>query len=143
MGLVLSFNSPVLVRRILVIGGGESNDMGEEELAAHPSRLCCFVNRGEEFDFSSVNDLEATQEFNLAVNAHDSTGLLTRISAFTNVTTLALYFPANHGGSPSTLLRYIGLQGEHTHHKREAVLTKYEKLCPGHSLGYGPPLTGP
>lgn len=142
--LVLSFNSPVLVRRILVIGGGGGGeDMEDEELAAHPSRLCCFVNRGLEFDFSSLGDVEATQEFDMVANARTGNELLTRSSAFTNVTTLALYFPANHGDSPKTLLRYVGLQGEHTHHKREAVVTKYEKLCPGHSLGMGPPLAGP
>ena len=30
--------------------------------APHPSRLRCFVNR-EEFDFGSLNDVAATQEF--------------------------------------------------------------------------------
>jgi len=136
--LVLRFISPVHVRKILIIGGGgESEDEDDEELAAHPSRLRCFVNRGEEFDFDSVNDVEATQDFDLAVNANGGAELLTRISNFRNVTTLALYFPANRGGSPSTLLRYVGLQGEHTHYRREAVHTEYELLSVGdHGHGH-------
>jgi hypothetical protein len=149
--LVLKFTSPVHIRRILVIGGGgEGEEAGAEELAAHPSHLRCFVNRGENFDFASLNDVEPTQEFDLAVNASCSNEFLTRISAFTNVTTLALYFPANHGDTPSTLLRYVGLQGEHTHHQRVAVHTEYETLSVGdeghghshghshgHALGHG------
>ena len=54
--LVLRFTSPVHIRKILVIGGGgESEEEGDEELAAHPSRLRCFVNR-HEFDFASVQE---------------------------------------------------------------------------------------
>mmetsp|Transcript_88278 Transcript_88278/g.285752 ORF Transcript_88278/g.285752 Transcript_88278/m.285752 type:complete len:229 (+) Transcript_88278:70-756(+) len=127
--LVLRFTSPVHVRKILVVGGGgESEAEGDEELAAHPSRLRCFVNR-EEIDFGSVSDVEAAQEFDLAVSASGDAELTTRASAFASVTTLALYFPSNHGDSPSTLLRYVGLQGEHTHHRREAVRAEYELLC--------------
>jgi len=127
--LVLRFNSPVRVRKILVLGGGgEIEGEGDAELAAHPSRLRCFVNP-EGIDLSSVNDMEATQEFDLPVNADRHAELTTRVSKFTNVTTLALYFPTNHGDLPSTLLRYVGLQGEHTHHRREAVRAEYESLC--------------
>jgi len=127
--LVLRFTSPVHVRKILVVGGGgESEGEGEEELAAHPSCLRCYVNR-EDIDFSSVSDVEATQTFDLPLNTSGDAELVTRVSAFTNVTTLALYFPANHGDSPSTLLRYVGLQGEHTHHRRQAVHAQYEVLC--------------
>eukprot|EP00931_Biecheleriopsis_adriatica_P043208 TRINITY_DN24711_c0_g1_i1.p1 TRINITY_DN24711_c0_g1~~TRINITY_DN24711_c0_g1_i1.p1 ORF type:complete len:201 (-),score=33.69 TRINITY_DN24711_c0_g1_i1:98-700(-) len=139
--LVLRFTSPVHVRKILVMGGGgEGESEDDEELAAHPSRLRCFVNR-EEIDFGSLDNTEATQEFDLSVNANGSIELMTRVSAFTNVTVLALYFPSNQGGLPSTLLRYIGLQGEHTHHRREAVHTEYELLCThgddlGHSHGH-------
>ena len=126
--LVLRFTSPVHIRKILVIGGGGESEEGNAELAAHPSRLHCFVNR-HEFDFGSVHEVAATQEFHLSANPHGTTELCTRVSAFTNVTTLALYFPANCGDTPSTLLRYVGLQGDHTHHKQQAVHAEYELLC--------------
>ena len=72
---------------------------------------------------------------------------------FTNITALALFFPANHGdeevracstsaraasahahappssASQVTSIGYIGLQGDHTHGKREAVHATYEVLC--------------
>lgn len=136
--LVLRFTSPVHIRKILVVGGGgEGEGEGEdEELDAHPSRLRCYVNQ-DEIDFSSVNDMTATQEFELTVNTSGHAELMTHVSAFTNVTTLALYFPANHGDVPSTLLRYVGLQGVHTHHRREAVHAEYELLCQhGDELGH-------
>ncbi|CAE7495026.1 unnamed protein product [Symbiodinium sp. CCMP2592] len=115
--LVLRFTSPVHIRKILVIGGGgEEECINEDELGAHPNRLRCFVNR-EEFDFGSLNDVAAIQEFDLALNSEGTAELFTKVSAFTNVTSLAMHFPSNHGGLPNTLLRYVGLQGEHTHYK--------------------------
>ncbi|CAK0904277.1 unnamed protein product [Prorocentrum cordatum] len=135
--LVLRFTSPVRVRKILIVGGGgESEVEGDEELAAHPSRLSCFVNR-HEIDFGNVRDMEATQEFDLMVNTKGDAELTTRVSAFSEVTSLALYFSANHGDVPRTLLRYVGLQGEHSHHRREAVHTEYELLCCPHGAGLG------
>ena len=45
-----------------------------------------------------------------------------------------MYFQGNLGGVDSSTLRYIGLQGDHTHYKREAVHTVYEVLCNGQDI---------
>ena len=46
---------------------------------------------------------------------------------------------ATHGASPrivdgtdETALQYVGMQGDHSHDKREAVNATYELLCQGH-----------
>ncbi len=52
---------------------------------------------------------------------------------FTNITALALFFPGNHGNDeddfPVTKIKYIGLQGDHTHGQRAAVHTEYELIA--------------
>ena len=49
--------------------------------------------------------------------------------AFTNVTSLAFFFPGNHGEGDETSLQYIGMQGDHSHDRREAVDATYELVC--------------
>jgi hypothetical protein len=44
------------------------------------------------------------------------------------------YFPSNHGGEEITTIKYIGMQGEHTHYRREAVNAVYEVLCNGQDI---------
>ena len=48
---------------------------------------------------------------------------------FTNVTSVAFFFPSNHGDEENTLLQYIGLQGDHTHGQRMAVNATYELIA--------------
>ena len=48
---------------------------------------------------------------------------------FTNITALALFFPANHGDEEETKLMYIGMQGDHTHGQRMAVNATYELIA--------------
>jgi hypothetical protein len=52
---------------------------------------------------------------------------------FSNINTLTFYVAANHG-FPTTVLRYIGMQGEHTHYRRDAVHANYEVLCTGDEI---------
>ena len=42
---------------------------------------------------------------------------------------VAFFFPANHGEGDETGVAYIGMQGDHTHGKREVVHADYELLC--------------
>ncbi len=46
---------------------------------------------------------------------------------------LAFFFPSNFGADV-TAVQYIGMQGEHTHFRREAVNTMYEVLCTGDDI---------
>ena len=127
--VLASFLSPVHIRRIIVMG---SSTEGEGETSQHPNMLRCFVNRPE-LDFTSIGETSPTQEFSLPVNRDGSVELTTSLHAFTGVNNLALFFPSNYG-SETTCLGYIGLQGEHTHYRREAVDTVYEVLCNGQDI---------
>lgn len=120
--VIARFTSPVHVRKIMVIGGGEDGQ--------HPSTLRCYANH-EDVDFTSVSALNPAQRFDLPINKEGFVELTTVLQPFTNLTTLAFYFPSNHGDSETTVIQYIGMQGEHTHYRREAVDAQYEVLCTG------------
>jgi hypothetical protein len=125
MIFILRFISPVHIRKIMVIGSGNREH--------HPSQLKCYVNQ-DVVDFSNVSSLNPVQEFNLNPNEDGTIELITVIRPFTNVSTLVLYFPQNFGEVDQTRIQYIGLQGEHTHYRREAVDTVYEVLCNGQDI---------
>lgn len=123
--VIARFTSPVHVRRIMIVGGGDP--------VYHPSQMRCFVN-SDDVDFTSVQEMNHAQQFALPVNVNGTVELIPQIHAFTNITTLAMYFPANHGDQDNTIIKYIGLQGEHTHYRREAVDAVYEVLCNGQDI---------
>jgi len=122
--VLVRFTSPVHIRKIMIIGNGDESQ--------HPSLLKCYVNQ-ENLDFSGIEALRPAQVFNLPMNTNGTVELTTAIQPFTNITTCAFYFPSNYG-SPNTIIKYIGLQGEHTHYRREAVDTVYEVLCTGSDI---------
>jgi hypothetical protein len=119
------FVSPVHIRKLCIIGGGET--------ANHPNVVRCFVNK-DRVDFTEINDIIPAQEFILPINNDGNIEFMTSIHAFTNVTSLTFYFPSNHGDEDVTAIQYIGMQGEHTHFRREAVNTIYEVLCTGEDI---------
>uniref|UniRef100_A0A7S2WJK3 PITH domain-containing protein n=1 Tax=Rhizochromulina marina TaxID=1034831 RepID=A0A7S2WJK3_9STRA len=116
----ITFVSPVHIRRIMVIGGGEEE--------GHPSHLKAFANR-EDVDFSSAEDISPTQEWPLEVNRTQEGFVVTRQAPFTSVTAVTLYISANHGSVDQTAVQYIGMQGDHTHDRRAAVDAMYELQC--------------
>ena len=135
----LVFESPVSIRRIMVIGGpdGVAQEQG-------PALLRCYPETSHDIDFNNVADynpgfgndflsffsfFHIAQEFELTPNVHGEDMHTTTLTPFSNITSLTLYFPSNFGGHEQTRIQYIGLQGDHTHHKREAVDTEYELLC--------------
>ena len=120
----VTFAAPVSLRRLMVIGGGDE--------AHHPSRVKVYVNQ-ESLDFQSLEDVRPTYESTLPANPTGEAYVAVHpTSAFTNITTVAFFFPSNHGDEDETKLQYVGMQGDHSHDKREAVNATYELLCQGH-----------
>lgn len=124
--VVLKFTSPVHIRKFMVIGGGLVDK------SQYPNKMKAYANR-DDVDFNNVSSYNPTQEFNLAADENGTIELFTVPQQFTNITTLSLYFPTNFG-NPNTVLRYIGMQGDHTHYRREPVHTTYEVLCSGQDI---------
>lgn len=115
------FASPCSLRRLMVIGAETQ----------HPSHLRVYVGH-EDLDFSSVDDVTAAYETTLPVNVQGEAFVNTHPPGpFTNVTSLAFFFDANNGDG-ETVVRYIGMQGEHSHDKRQAVNAKYELIGTPH-----------
>lgn len=131
MLLILHFLSPVSIRKLMVIGGSSGGNGGNNE--QQPARLSCYCDQ-ENIDFNNVEDFRPAQSFNLPANPMGTVELITTLHAFTNITTLVLYFQGNLGDVESSVLSYIGMQGDHTHYKREAVNTVYEVLCNGQDI---------
>lgn len=111
------FVSPAKVTAITVIGG----DGGTA-----PSKVKLYINK-EELDFTSVNDMDATQEVDLVEDFHGALQLPLRAAKFLSVTHLCLYFPQSLGGD-RTRIHWIGLWGVGSEHKRQAVVTIYESI---------------
>lgn len=124
--VILKFTSPVHIRKFMVVGGGVADK------TQYPTRMKAYANR-DDVDFNNVSSYNPTQEFNLNADEHGTMELFTTPQQFTNITTLSLYFPTNFGHA-STVLRYIGMQGDHTHYRREPVHTTYEVLCNGQDI---------
>lgn len=122
----IRFTSPCHVRKLMFIGGGEDE--------SHPSTVKCYVNH-EDIDFSSVENFTPAATFsNLGLNKEGTAEqFATPASKFTNIDVLTFYFSENQGDS-STIVQYIGMQGEHTHYRREAVDAEYEVLCNGQDI---------
>ncbi len=123
--IALRFTSPVTVRKLMIIGGPNINQQ--------PARLRCYPEQ-ENIDFNNIEDFRPAQTFNLQPNGEGTQELITTLHQYTNISTLVLHLQGNLGDLESSTLRYIGLQGDHTHYKREAVHTVYEVLCNGQDI---------
>jgi len=122
----VTFAAPVSLRRLMVIGGGDDD-------AHHPARVKVYVDN-EALDFQSLEDARPAYESSLPVNGTGEAYVNVHPpAAFTNISAVALFFPANHGDVDETRLQYVGMQGDHSHDKREAVNATYELLCQHHS----------
>lgn len=112
--MFVPFISPVKLTAISVIGGGGGST---------PNKVRLFPNR--ELTFEEVHSSAPAQEFELLENPSGELEFATRVSRFQSVNTLSLHFPASTGLSYSELL-YIGLKGECSGLRREAVIAVYE-----------------
>ncbi|CAN8066305.1 unnamed protein product [Agarophyton chilense] len=114
--MCIPFISPVKIKSICIIGAGDIEN---------PSHMKAYLN-DEVLDFSSVEGKRPIQEWDLTERNVD--GVIeypTKYTKFQNVTKLWLFVSDNFGAD-FTEIRYIGLKGEYTKYKREAVNTVYE-----------------
>lgn len=94
------------------------------EAGSHPKVLRLYSNKPH-MSFDDVSE-EAAQVFELA---RDETGLIeypTKVTKFSSIHNLTIHIPENYGAD-CTKIYYIGLRGEFTEAKRDAVaLATYE-----------------
>eukprot|EP01103_Thecamoeba_quadrilineata_P012795 TRINITY_DN3390_c0_g1_i1.p1 TRINITY_DN3390_c0_g1~~TRINITY_DN3390_c0_g1_i1.p1 ORF type:complete len:204 (+),score=39.70 TRINITY_DN3390_c0_g1_i1:48-659(+) len=113
--IFIPFTGVVKLKGITLIGGEEGSS---------PSKLKVWVNR-EDIDFSLADTVKPIQEWDLVEDPTGEVTYQTNIVKFQNVSNVTFYIPANFG-SMITKILYIGLKGEYTAIKREAVKTVYE-----------------
>lgn len=117
--LKIPFTSPVGIRSLCVIGGGDTQN---------PATIKAFINK-ELMDFETAEAAtgKAVQQvFELVErNPNGDVEYPTKYTKFQNVSTLWLLVQRNFGAD-TTRIRYIGLKGTFTRYKREAVHTVYE-----------------
>lgn len=117
--LFIPFTSDVIIKGISIIGGADGTS---------PTKMRAFINRID-VDFSNVQNLTPVQEWDLAENPRGELEYQTRYARFQGVANLTLHFPESFGGT-STEILYVGLRGEATNNKRDAVTTiVYEAMA--------------
>jgi len=127
MILKVWFEAPVNLRRIIVASCGPAE---EADADSHPSSVRCFTGTAAEgLSFDSLDDAQPAQLIELMVNPEAEAFTQCKMQPFTQITFLLLHFPGNHGGAKRTRVSYVGLQGDHSHAKRQAVEATYELLC--------------
>lgn len=114
--MCIPFTSPVKIKSVCVIGAGD---------VENPAKLAAFVNN-ESMDFAEAESSRAVQEWDLVErNVDGSVEYPTKFTKFQNVSKLWLFVKSNFGGEVTKVM-YVGLKGEFTKYKREAVHTVYE-----------------
>lgn len=129
--ICLSFVSPVKIKSICFIGGDGTGGAG------NPAALAAFVNPPEGFDFAGAEGGKPTQAWELVrESVAGGVEYPTRYTRFQNVTSLALFVDRNFGAE-ATVVQYLGLKGEFTRYRREAVVATYEArpLAGDHKAG--------
>ncbi|PSC71196.1 PITH domain-containing 1 [Micractinium conductrix] len=113
--LHVPFDGAVKLTGITVVGGLDGTA---------PAKLKVFINR-DDLDFATVAGMPAVQEWDLLENAAGQIEYPTHAAKFNGVHSLDLYFPSNFGADHTTIT-FIGLRGEFTERKRQAVEAVYE-----------------
>ncbi|KAL1914760.1 uncharacterized protein VTP21DRAFT_8018 [Calcarisporiella thermophila] len=91
---------------------------------AAPSKMKAFINR-EDVDFDVADTYDPVQEWELVQNTDEVAEYPTRLTKFTSVRNLTLYFPENFGADATRVL-FIGLRGEWSEIKKDPIITIYE-----------------
>ncbi|CAM6120120.1 unnamed protein product [Calypogeia fissa] len=120
--LFIPFTNDVIIKGISIIGGPDGTS---------PAKMRAFINRID-IDFSNVQDLTPVQEWDLTENPRGELEYQTRYARFQGVASLILHFPASFGGT-STEILFVGLRGEATDQKRDAITTIVYEAMPNPS----------
>ncbi|KAL2610889.1 hypothetical protein R1flu_022581 [Riccia fluitans] len=120
--LFIPFTSDVKIKGISIIGGPGGTS---------PRKMRAFINR-EDVDFSNAEELSPVQEWDLTENPNGELEYQTKFTRFQGVASLTLHFPLNFGAD-ATEIQYIGLRGEATSVKRDAVTTIVYEISPNPS----------
>ena len=114
--MCIPFTSPVKIKSICVIGAGDIEN---------PSHMSAFVDN-EHMDFDSAESTKPVQSWDLVErNPDGNVEYPCNLAKFRNVSTLWLFIDRNFGAEHTEIM-YLGLKGESTKYKREAVHTVYE-----------------
>ena len=117
--LQIPFTGSVTLRAICVIGGVDGTQ---------PSKMRAYINR--DMDFDAVQDIRPLQEWDLQEDFRGVLEYPTSASKFKGVHTLILHFPDILGAATTAAnhseIFFIGLKGEFSERRKEAVEAVYE-----------------
>ncbi|KAK9815492.1 hypothetical protein WJX72_004575 [[Myrmecia] bisecta] len=111
----IPFDGSIRVKAICIIGGTDGTA---------PAELKAYVNR-DDLDFGLVADMPPVQKWDLQEDGHGQIEYPTQIPKFSGIHSLDLHIPRNFGADV-TKIHFIGLKGDYTPAKREAVIAVYE-----------------
>ncbi|KAK9845719.1 hypothetical protein WJX81_000448 [Elliptochloris bilobata] len=111
----IPFDGTVKLKAVCIIGGSDGTA---------PSELRAFTNR-DDLDFAAVGELSPVQRWELQDNSSGQLEYRTQLTKFNGVHSVDLHIPANFGAG-HTRIHFIGLKGEFTQGRREAVVAVYE-----------------
>lgn len=114
--------SDVKVRGIVVVGGADGRA---------PSRLKCWVNRpAGDIDCDNASRRTPTQAWDLAEDPRGELEYQTDYTQFQGVSSLTLFFPANHAARDVTEVWSVCFRGEGTGNRRDMIVTAVYEAKP-------------
>eukprot|EP00823_Brevimastigomonas_motovehiculus_P006181 TRINITY_DN5005_c0_g1_i1.p1 TRINITY_DN5005_c0_g1~~TRINITY_DN5005_c0_g1_i1.p1 ORF type:complete len:205 (-),score=25.72 TRINITY_DN5005_c0_g1_i1:536-1150(-) len=114
--IYIPFTSCVKLKAFNLITGGDTR----------PTKVKLFINK-EGITFQDVDDLKCVQEITIVDDTKAEADYVTKITKFSSVDNLTMYFPEAEGGKELNLF-YLGLKGEASKAKRQAVAVTYESV---------------
>ncbi|MEW5307164.1 MAG: hypothetical protein WDW38_002231 [Sanguina aurantia] len=113
--LHIPFDGAVKLKGICIIGGPSGSS---------PCHLKAYINR-DDIDFAVAADIPAVQSWDLQEDLRGQIEYPTQVAKFNGVHALDLHFTGCFGADCSEI-QFIGLKGEFTERKRQAVEAVYE-----------------
>jgi len=113
--LFIPFICPVKLKSINIIGGGSGTT---------PSQVRLFRNQ-DNIDFGTIENMPPVQVFDLLENPYGEIEYGTRVTRFANTNSLIMHFPQSTG-EDYLEISYIGLKGESSGIRKEAVVAVWE-----------------